>query len=534
VVSILALTAAGCLGGNGDRAGTTGERAAAEQVITINWANEPLSLDPGLARDRTSANILLNVMDPLVKLGDDLEPRANLAESWEVSEDGKTVTFTLRSDGKWTNGDRVTAADFEWSWKRVISPDLAAEYAYQFFAIVGAEDLNRCEQNCKALEDEVGVKAVDERTLEIKLTNARPWFVQQVAHHSFLAVHRATVERFGERWTEASTIVTNGPFRLARWEHDSAIDLVKWGQWRDAGEVELTRVNGRMISDGTAAVRAFEAGEIDVATGLPPAVIGRLGETDDYQQYAGLGTYYYGVNVENVPDVNQRRAMALAIDRRQIVDDITQTGEMPATGFTPSGMPGFDAINPNSPWMPESGDLARARKLMGKVENPRTRITLLLHDWPGHREIAVAVQSAWKKLGLHVTIEEREWARFLELIGPPPDPSIDVHALGWIGDYVDAMNFLELWTCRSGHNGTNFCNRRYDSLVARARRTENNQVRFELYGRLEQILHGRNGQMPVLPLYWFTYVQLERPSIQETLNLNPLDQLDLTQVEVRA
>jgi oligopeptide transport system substrate-binding protein len=525
------LAAAGCLGGDGD--GTTTEGVAAEQVITINWGNEPLSLEPGLARDRTSANILLNVMDPLVKLGDDLEPRANLAESWEVSEDGKTVTFTLRSDGKWTNGDRVTAADFEWSWKRVISRNLGGEYAYQFFGIVGAEAFNGCEQSCQALEDEVGVNAVDERTLEIKLTTPQPWFVQQVAHHSFLAAHRPTVERFGERWTEAGTIVTNGPFRVARWEHDSAIDLVKWGQWRDADEVELTRVNGRMISDSTAAVRAFEAGEIDVASGLPAAAVGRTA-TDDYQRYAGLGTYYYGVNVENVPDVNQRRAMSLAIDRREIVDDVTQAGETPATGFTPRGMPGFDAINPSSPWTQENGDLATARKLMEKVQNPKTTMTLFLLDGPGHREIAVAVQSAWKKLGLEVTIEEREFARFLELVGPPTDPSIDVYAIGWIGDYVDAMNFLQLWTCRSDNNGTNFCDRQYDSLVSRARRTEDNQARFEFYGRLEQILHGRNGQMPVLPLYWFTYVQLERASIQETLNLNPLDQLDLTQVEVRA
>ena len=142
--------------------------AASEQAITIGWGAEPPSLDPGLATDVTSSNILLNIMDPLVKLGADLEPVPSLAESWDVSDDGKTVTFHLRGDGKWTNGDPVTAEDFEWSWKRTVSPELAADYAYQFYGIVGAADYNACQKNCDALRDAVGVKALDERTLEVQ------------------------------------------------------------------------------------------------------------------------------------------------------------------------------------------------------------------------------------------------------------------------------------------------------------------------------------------------------------------------------
>jgi oligopeptide transport system substrate-binding protein len=137
-------------------------------------------------------------MDPLVKLGDDLAPVPSLAESWDVSKDGKTVTFHLRSDGKWTNGDPVTAQDFEYSWKRTISPELAADYAYQFYGIVGAADYNACQKNCDALADKVGVKALDDSTLEVELTTPQPWFVQQVSHTSFLAVHPATVEQYGD------------------------------------------------------------------------------------------------------------------------------------------------------------------------------------------------------------------------------------------------------------------------------------------------------------------------------------------------
>ena len=183
--SVLALAAAGCGGDDDDggAAATTGEAAAAaEQVITVNWGAEPPSLDPGLATDVTSGTIILNIMDPLVRLGEDLEPVPSAASSWEISEDGKTVTFTLRDDLKWTNGEKVTAQDFEYSWKRTISPDLAADYAYQFYGIVGASEFNECKKNCKALENKVGVNAVDDTTLEVKLTSPQPWFVQQAAH----------------------------------------------------------------------------------------------------------------------------------------------------------------------------------------------------------------------------------------------------------------------------------------------------------------------------------------------------------------
>jgi oligopeptide transport system substrate-binding protein len=519
--------AAGCGGGNG--AGGDGG-GVIDQVITINWGTEPPSLDPGLATDTTSSDVLLNIMDPLVKLGDDLEPVPNLAESWDVTNGGKTVTFHLRSDGKWTNGDPVTANDFEWSWKRTISPDLAADYAYQFFGIVGAAEYNGCKSSCAAMRDEVGIKATDDRTLRVELTSPQPWFVQQVAHTSFLAVHRATVEKFGNKWTEPGNIVTNGPFELATWRHNSELDLTKWDGWRNAGQVELKRINGKMITEGTTAVQAFEAGELDMTAGLPPEELPRLKGTDSYSQYPGLGTYYYGLNVKAIPDVNQRRAMSLAIDRRTIIDNIAQADQLPPTGFTPKGMPGFDELNPSSPWTPENGDMDKAKELMAKVANPNKNINLVINDSPGHREIAVAVQSMWKQLGLNVTIRQQEWAQFLESLGPPPDPSVDAYRLGWIGDYVDAMNFLELWTCKSGNNNANYCDPQYDALVAKARQTPDDNARYKIYGDLEDKLLGDDGAVPIAPIYWYTYVQLERPSIKDSLDVNLLSQTDYSKV----
>ena len=542
LLASLALIAGGCGGNDNEGASgtgaTTGEggTAAAEQVITVNWGTEPPSLDPGLASDVTSANILLNIMDPLVKLGDDLKPIPNAAKSFETSADGKTVTFVLRDDLKWTNGDPVTAQDFEYSWKRTVSPELGADYAYQFYGIVGAQDYNSCDpkkDDCAALADKMGVKAVDDKTLVVTLTTPQPWFTQQVAHHSFLAVNKKAIDQFGDKWTEPANIVTNGPFKLAKWAHNSAIDIVKDPNWRDAANVKLTRVNGRMISDGVTAVQAFEAGEVDVNNQPPaPDEIERLKDTPEYQQYTGLGTYYYGVNVKNITDVKQRRAMALAIPRQSIIDNIAQAGQLPADGFTPKGMPGYDVINPHSPWLPAEGDMEQAKKLMGEVASPKKNITLYINDSPGHKDIAVAIQAAWKELGITSTIKQQEFQQYLEFLGPPPNSDVDVYRLGWIGDFVDAINFLDLWTCKSGNNNTNFCDKDYDAVIQKAKNTVDTDARYKLYGEAEDILGGENGQMPVMPIYWYTYVNLERENVKASFSVNLLNQTDLTKVVV--
>jgi len=529
LVTVVALLVTACAGGGDD-----GQQTAADGIITINWSSEPPSLDPGLATDTTSSNILNNIMDPLVKLeGENLAPTPALAESWDVLDSGKTIVFHLRSDGRWTNGDPVTAEDFEYSWKRTLSPELAADYAYQFSSIVGADDYNGCEKNCDAMRDKVGVEAVDDRTLRVTLANPTPWFVQQMAHHSFFAVHKPTVEKFGEKWTEAANIVTNGPFQLDAWEHNSRIDLVKWDEWRNAADVSLERVNGRMITEGTTAVQAFEAGEVDetgAIGGLPPEEMPRLKELPEYEQTPSLATYYYGVNVENVPDVNQRRAMALAIDRQTIIDNIAQADQLPASGFTPSGMPGFDTINPASEFLPAASDIERAQELMDQVESPVTDITLVINDAPGHREIAVAVQSMWAEIGIDTEIQQQEWAQFLEALGPPPAKSTDTYRLGWVGDFVDAYNFLELWTCDSGNNNSNYCNEEYDALLQRAISETDDAKRYEIYAQMEELLFGPEGDMPILPIYFYTNVSLQRESIKETFNQNLLDQIDLTKV----
>src|SRR5919201_1023209 len=535
-----ALAAVGCGGGGGGGGGTTGGGGgglAANQVLNIAWGAEPPSLDPGLATDTTSSNVLLAIMDPLVKLNPDtLQAEPSLAESWDVSADGKTVTFHLSHDGKWTNGDPVTASDFVYSWKRTLSPELAADYAYQLYGIVGAQDYNSCEKNCDALADKVGVEAPDDFTLVVHLTSAQPWFIQQASHHSFLAGHRATVEKFGDKWTEPQNIVTDGPFMLKKWEHDAEIDLVKNPNWRDAKDVKLTAINGKIIVDGTTRVQAFESGEVDTldGSGLPPDEIARLKTTPEYELYPSLGTYYYGFNMKNISDIHERRALSLAINRRQIIDQIAQADQLPATGFTPKGISGFDQINPNSPWLPENGDLDQAKSELSQAASPKKDINLFFNDAPGHKEIAAAVQAQWQQLGINATLKQQEWAQYLEFIGPPPNNAVDVYRLGWIYDFPDAINGLELWTCDSGNNNTNSCDKNFDALVAKAKATTDDSARYDVYGQLEQMLFGQDGALPLSPIYWYTYPNLEKQSVKDSFFISPLDQIDFTKVVVKA
>lgn len=530
VVAVAAL-AAGCGGGSENEGAVGGGKKAASQVLRMAWGAEPPSLDPGLATDTTSSNVLLNIMDPLVRLGPDLQPVPALAESWDV--DGKVVTFHLRDDGRWTNGDPVTANDFEYSWKRTLDPKLAADYAYQLYGIVGAEAYNNAKPaQAAALRDKVGVKALDDRTLQVTLTSAQPWFVQQAAHHSFLAVHEATVEKYGAKWTEPQNIVTNGPFELAGWKHDASITLAKNADWRGAEKVALDRVEGRIIVDGTTRVQAFEAGEVDLLDGggLPPADMPRLKQSAEYEKYPALGTYYYGFNLKNIPDLNQRRAMAFAIDRQSIIDNVAQADQIPASGMVPKGMPGFETIEQH--FLPPRADLNKAKAFMAKADDPKRKITLFYNDAPGHKEIAVAVQAMWKELGIDTTIKSQEFAQFLEFLGPPPNDAVDMYRLGWIADYGDPMNFLELWTSKSGNNNSNFANPAYDRLIEQARNTTNDEQRYEIYRQAEAMLTGPQGELPIAPIYWYTYTNLERESVKDSFHINPLDQFDLSKVVI--
>jgi ABC-type oligopeptide transport system substrate-binding subunit len=518
----------------GSALGAAGGNAQGTQTLRESIAGEPPSLDPGLATDTTSANILLNIMDPLVRLGAPPELKAvpGAAQSW--TQKGTTVTLNLRKDVRWTNGQPVTAADYVWSWLRTISPELAADYAYQFSGIKGADAYNSCDPaktNCNALRSKVGVKAVGKYRLQIQLTSPQPWFIQQLSHHSFSAVHKATVTKYGNKWTEAANIVTSGPFKLSSWKHDASLTLVKNTKWRNASSVKLNRIVLSIISDASTALNAFKAGNIDVdSSGIQPADIKALKKTPFLKIYKALATYYYGVNVKNVSDVNQRRAMAFAMDRKAITKFITQLGQQPARGFTPIGIAGGPTILKKS-FFPSVGQLAKAKAYMAKVKNPKKDIRIYINNVAGHINIATAVQAYWKELGLNVDIKVMEWKQYLEFLGPPPNADVDVYRLGWVYDYPDAQNGLVLWTCDSGNNNTNWCNKKFDGLIDQANRTADTAKRYQLYQQAENIISGPTGDVPLIPIYWYVYSNLVQPKVKGYV-VNPMDQTDYTVVSI--
>jgi oligopeptide transport system substrate-binding protein len=502
-----------------------GSTTGALDAKTLRFAlpSEPPSLDPQLGTDVVSAQVTNSIMDPLVRLsGTTLKAVPNLASGWDVTGGGKVYTIHLRHSGRWTNGQPVTAGDFEYSWKRELDPKLAAGYAYIMYGIKGALAYNTCKRNCARLRDRVGVKALGRYTIRVTLEQLQPWLPYLLAHNVFFASPRAVVERWGDKWTEPEHIVTNGPYRLVRWRHDAEVDLVKWKGWRNAGRVAVETVKQPIITSGTTAVAAFQAGRVDALSTqmLGPADIPRFKSKPEYYTSPQLASYYAGFNVKKVSDVNQRRAMALAIDRKAIVDHIVFSGR-PADGFTPKGIPGFTSIVPHSRFLPARANLSAAKALMAKVARPVEQIDLYYPNAPGQKELAVAIQAMWKQLGISVTPHEQEFKQFLQFLGPPPNSAVDAYLLGWIYDFPDAMNGLELWTCDSGNNNTNRCSKRFDSLVNLSRPVQDPDVRYRLYGRVEQSMFGPNGDMPLAPLYWGENVSLVSPRIRDTFRLDP-------------
>jgi len=523
LIGVLAITVAGAsFAGN--------QSSQARTTLRVAIGAEPPSLDPGLATDTTSANLLFNLMDPLIRLGDPpaLKALPGAASSWSVR--GANVTLNLRRNVRWSNGQPVTAADYVWSWLRTISPELGADYAYQFYGIKGAEAYNGCKSNCGALRAKVGVKAIGRYKLRIQLTSPQPWFVQQLSHTSFLPVNKAAVTKYGNKWTEPGNIVTDGPFKLSAWKHDASVTLVKNTKWRGAKAVKLTRIDHPIIVDGTTAENAFSAGNVDISTtGVPPVDIPKWKKTKFLKIYKALGTYYYGFNVKNITSVAQRRAMAISIDRKAITRYITQTGQVPARGFTPAGIAGGPTITKHSS-MPATAQLSKAKSLM--PGNAKKSIKLYMNNSPGHVKIATAVQAYWKQLGLDVTLKVMEWKQYLQFLGPPPNSDVDVYRLGWIYDFPDAYNGLVLWTCASGNNNTNWCNKKYDALVNKATKTPNNAARNKIYQQAEDLISGPKGDIPLMPIYWYTFSALVKSNVSGFF-INPSDNWDYTRVSVK-
>jgi oligopeptide transport system substrate-binding protein len=505
-------------------AGGQGETAAEPEVPagpTLRLAVGPgiKTLDPASAVDPAEGTILAALLDPLVQLDQSGEAVPALASSWDVSTDGRVVTFHLRPAGVWTNGDPVTASDFAYAWKRAASPRFTSRNAPLFFDIAGAEAYNRCDpetDDCAALRERIGVAALDDVTLEVTLKHAMPWFAQRVAHWAFLPVHEPTITRYKRRWSLPENMVSNGPFQLIAWSRGSSVTLERWDEWRVAGSVDLAVVEGSMTSERAAALVDFQDGRVDAclpAQCIPPRTERELAAAPEFAAYPAPVTTYLAIGTEAIEDVRVRRAVAIGLDRRAIVARSAPGVTTPATQLVPVGLPGFDS--PDDASLQPRPQRGKARRLVRAAEASGPYVLAFSR---GQRELAAQLQTQLGKIGLEVEIERRS---------PEQLAQADLYLASVAAQDAVAIEVLEHWTCDAGA----FCDPAYDRLASETRRTVDPAEREALEHELEAALTGPKGAFPAAPLYWGTYGVLRGAGV-EGLEPNALALVDLALVSM--
>lgn len=510
--ALLVALAAGCR-----RAETAVERSTRENILLQNIGAEPQDLDPHLMQTNAHLNILMALYEGLVSYDPrDLTPQPGVAERWECTPDGLTWTFHLRSDAKWSNGDPVTAEDFLFSLRRILSPGLASPYPFYHFIIRGAEDFARGRTTDFAT---VGVRAPDARTLVVELTEPAPYLPFLTGTFPWMPVHRATVESTGRLdqpysgWTKPGRLVSNGPFRLVAWNYGQEIVVEKNSTYWDAAQVRLSGIRYRVIDNEETEERAFRAGQLHITEYIPSSKVPSYHRSAPEQLVTGpyLSNLYFTFNCTQPPfdDVRVRRAFSLAIDRAEIAALLPHSGVSPATGFVPPGAADYDAARTK---LIIYDPVAARRELAaaGYPEGrgfPETDLTFATNNRA--RQIAEAMQQMVEKnLGVRLRVTNVEGKVFHE---ERVRRTYALSRAGWIADYPDALAFLELMTSTSGQNVSGLVDPIYDGLVAAARRTTDPVARLaQLHAAEEQLLR----ELPVLPVLFDGTTHLVHPSVR--------------------
>ncbi len=518
-----------------------GEKPAAkkDQIVRINIGTDPETLDPGVSTGIPEANVELNLFEGLMRLDKDGRPIPGMAAAPpEVKDNGTTYIFKLR-DAKWSNGDPVTAEDFVWSWKRALDPYTASEYAYQLWYIKGGEalssvklktkgadgkEVDRPEAEVKAeikkLSDALGVKALDAKTLEVKLEAPTPYFPAVAAFHTLFPVHRKSLESNPKDWfRKPETMVTNGAFKLQSWTPKDKVILVKNPDYYDAAKVKLDKIEYYLIEQESTATTMFESGQLDIVeSGVSTTELDRLKKEkpNELKILPDLGTYYYRFNVTKPPmnDVKVRKALTMAIDRKAIVENITKAGQVPAMAFVPSGLPDASGeFRKNGGDFFKDNDVAAAKQLLADAGFPDgkgfPKLSILYNTNEAHKRIAEAIQEMWKKnLGIEVELVNQEWAVYL---ANQSSLNYMVSRAGWLGDYVDPMTFVDMFVTAGGNNQTGWSNKTYDDLVKQAKSTGDQTVRMKAMHDAEKVLMD---EMPIMPIYFYVRVRLISPKVK--------------------
>ena len=477
---------------------TVSPSAGQEQVFRINNTAEPESLDPALVTGVPEHRIIGNLFEGLTTSDPkDLSPRPGMAASWTVSRDGLVYTFKLR-DARWTDGKPVTAHDFVYAWERVLNPMTGAKYAQQLFYLKNGEDYNK---GRIADFSQVGVKALDDRSLQITLRCPTAYFLDLTSFYTLYPVPRWTIEAHGKDWVKPGRIVSNGPFRLVSWVPQKDLILEKNPTHWDAAAIKLQKVIFLPTDDLNTAYKQFLAGESDWVPTVPPAQIDAARKRPEFYVMPYLGTYYFRFNLTKPPitDVRVRKALSMSVDRESLTKYVTKAGEIPSSTFVPAGMRRYEGVR-GLPF-----DVAGAKKLLAEAGFPDGRgfpkVEVLYSTSELHRVVTQAVQQMWKEhLGIQMDLTNVEWKVYLARQG-----SLDyqISRAGWIGDYVDPNTFLDMWITGGGNNQTAWSNKRYDELIAQAAcKIVNAKERMRTLQEAEKILVA--DEVPIMPLY--TYV----------------------------
>lgn len=499
------------------------------QTLLVGNFSEPNDLDPQIADSQQTFNLIMALIEGLAQYdARTCEPVPAVAESWNVSDDKLTWKFHLRQNAVWSNGDPVTANDFVWSYQRMLTPSLGAEYAGMLFILKNGEAYYKRETSDFST---VGAKAPDSHTLVLTLTHPVPYLPKLVCHAAWYPVHRPTLEKFGrtyERgsaWTRPGNFVGNGYFTLAEWVPNKLIRMKKSATYWDRNRVKLESVVFFPIENTSTEESMFRAGQLHITSSIPIEKIAVYRNDPALRpmlnQDPMLATYFYRFNVTKPPlnDARVRRALTLAVNRRQIVEHVTKGGQIPAGHLTPPNIAGFTA-RADVPYDP-----AQARQLLADAGFPGgrgfPRVELLYNTSEGHRQIAEAIQQMWRReLGIEVSLFNQEAKVYVETMRTL---SYQIARYAWVGDYLDPSTFLDTMTTGNGNNQTGWSNAEYDRLIAAAEMAPNDTERFAAFQRCEEIIAAEN---PILPIYFYVRNNLQRPEVKgwhsNLLDLHPL------------
>jgi oligopeptide transport system substrate-binding protein len=535
-------------------------------TLRTHISSEPPTLDPALVRDTISNFFVGQMFVGLTRFDQDSNAIPELARDWEVSKDGLVWTFRLRGDISWVRRDPTTgnikvlrpvdAHDVVYGLRRSLDPNTASGYAYVLYPIAGAEALNRAApdaENLEALVADLGVKAIDDTTVEFSLIAPVVYFPSIVALAIAYPQPRDVIEQWGHNWTEAGLIVTNGPYTLQEWTHGASLMLEKNPWWVNADEVQIELFGGPILPEESEAMALYESNELDMMAspgwGPPPQDLDRIRADAQLSQELFIAprtcTYYYGFVNTKPPfdEARVRKAFAIAIDRESIVSRVFKGGQAPAHSFVPPGVFGNVAEDHQIGALllgDYAGRLAQARALLveaGYPDGAGIDIVLGYNSSEGHAQIAQAVRAMWQRAfpQAQISLESQEWAAYLDILEPdsPDEDKPHVYRAGWCADYPDSNNWLnDVFNSKSSSNSAKFDNPDYDAIVEKAAFEADPERRLELYRQAEAILIDQ--EAVIAPIFYYTYVRLYKPWVTPVISPVGADPIAEWRIDVAA